>query len=1029
MTRTKRLGIWSGAAALLGTLGLLPSLPAVAASDTQMEEVVVTGSFIRRDSFDSASPLTVVDQTEIANNATPNLGEVMVNQTFNYGSDFQTNTYAARPQIGTSTAANLRGLGANATLNLIDGKRTIQQNFNNAIPQIAIERIDILKDGASATYGTDAVAGAVNIITRKDFSGSKFSAFYQQDKDDDFHGQQYEFMAGSDTEDGHITVAASYKKRTTLEQTERPDYLRGGFERSGTGNPGRWLVPVRDAAGNIIDTQTRRDPGCGASLDASPAGTDIGRKGNFLTGDPRNAVEFAVGLPVAAAGALPQFGAQECGFHFGETWNFINPDEQWSAWINFRHQFTDNLSNEIDIQASRLTTDSRGSPQNPGGRTEEFPVVRGDHPGNPFRAMDANGAPLFAQDADGDGIPDRDPNTDANNDGVPDVIVAGTDGTAPNVVPFNEDVDVVALRAMGKIGLLPGANQPTGLNADGSNLGNATFDVINYRVVDTMTYRVPNSSWEVDMTGIFQRNHLVLDAKNTSQSALVDGLKGELQAVPQSEDPNTSYWNPFATQALNCVNLVCQHTGTPDFANSVEVLDAINILTNNVTDTEFWSANIVGNGDLMEMPAGILRAAFGAEYRKVTVEDDLDDARNRCDWHEGGCAFDWEESQDVWGAYYEFSIPAHETLEVTLAGRYEDYGGDVGDSFDPKFSFLWQPIDILSIRASWSSAFIAPTLTQRFEAENCGLQTMEDWLTGDFSGSFRSACGEGNPNLQPEEADTFNIGFSLDLLNGDLTLGVDYANYDFEDRISQETANNVLDASYNRFLQAGNTPGDPTDIANWIANNEPKIVRDVTGEVQRVTIERLNAQEMEHTAWDFYSRYNLSLNNWGDFVFGLNATLADEYTYDLGTVDIDATGNPSQVAGDGVGNQNEQVSEIPPMPEWRINGTINWLWGNHAARIRARWIDGFDLQFNSSGLQNLHLARGGELKVDDITYIDINYKYTFDRLLGDRSTTIELGANNVTDEFPDPFFNLGGLETFVHDIRGRMWYVRLNQDI
>ncbi|MEZ5550551.1 MAG: TonB-dependent receptor plug domain-containing protein [Pseudomonadales bacterium] len=225
-----------------------------------IEEVIVTGSYIKRDSFDSSSPLTVIDSTDITNNATPNLGELMADQTFNYGSDFQTNTYAARGQGGTTTTANLRGLGARATLNLIDGKRmnyapnaSSAGNLNNAIPQIAIERIDVLKDGASALYGTDAVAGVVNIITKKDFDGTKFSAFYTQDKDGDFDEVQFEGMFGTQTDSGHFTFAASYRDRGQLEQTERPKFLREGFERSGTGNPGDWLVPVRDATGAITD--------------------------------------------------------------------------------------------------------------------------------------------------------------------------------------------------------------------------------------------------------------------------------------------------------------------------------------------------------------------------------------------------------------------------------------------------------------------------------------------------------------------------------------------------------------------------------------------------------------------------------------------------------------------------------------------------------------------------------------------------------------------------------------------------------
>ncbi|MEZ5552530.1 MAG: hypothetical protein R3E82_16725 [Pseudomonadales bacterium] len=100
MTKPSKVGVWTGAATLVSSLALLPALPATAAEE--IEEVVVTGSYIKRDSFDSSSPITVVDQAAIADNATPNLGEVMVNQTFNYGTDFQTNTYAARAQAVTS---------------------------------------------------------------------------------------------------------------------------------------------------------------------------------------------------------------------------------------------------------------------------------------------------------------------------------------------------------------------------------------------------------------------------------------------------------------------------------------------------------------------------------------------------------------------------------------------------------------------------------------------------------------------------------------------------------------------------------------------------------------------------------------------------------------------------------------------------------------------------------------------------------------------------------------------------------------
>jgi iron complex outermembrane recepter protein len=955
-----------------------------------IEEIIITGSYIRRDSFDSVSPLTVVDQAAIADNATPNLGEVMASQTFNYGSDFQTNTYAARGQGGVNTQANLRGLGPRATLQLIDGRRTVNTNLNNAIPQIAIQRIDILKDGASALYGTDAVAGVVNIIPDKRFNGTRFSAFHTQAHDSDHYENVLEAMIGTDTGSGNVVFAGAYLKRTVLEQTDRPDFLRQGFSRSGVGNPGTWLVPTRDAAGNLVLNAdgdpvmaTRPDPGCGVPISGAP--TDIGVKGNNPTG---------------------QIVGGACALQFGEFWNFINPQEQWSLWSNFTHDFSPNLSNELSLTASRITTDSRGTPQNPGGRTEEFPVVLGDHPGNPFRARNADGQLLFAQD-DGTGNPLRDANGH--------VVVAGTDPSSG--VPFNEDVRVAELRIFGKIGAIP-----SHYNRDRSNTGNATFDSTNYAIDNTIRYLIPDTSWEVMGSAGYHSNHLVFEQKNTSQQALVAGLQGQLKTSPTAE--TTTYWNPFASQALNCVDGVCTE-GTPTFANTQAVVDAIDIQAQDVTNTTFWYTQLIGTGDLFELPNGTLAAAFGAGFRKTHVDVDLNEARNRCDFHEGGCGFDYTASENVTSVFGELMIPVLDNLEVQLAGRWENYNGGIGSSFDPKIGVLFQPLPILSLRASWSSAFVAPTLANRFQPQSCGLQTVSDPIGQDDTQSFRVACTNPNPNLSPETATVWNVGLSMSLFDGDLNFGVDYAQYDFEDRISTPAINAILTRDLNNFLAAGLDLDSAADRTAWIngPNSDPNIVRDpATQLIARVITQPINAQEMKHVAWDFYARYNVPYERFGNFSLNVTGTYVDEYSYRLGE------GLPT---ADGAGRQNESVAEVPPIPRWRVNTTLNWFLGGHSAMARVRWIDEFDIDFNSAALQNAHVnVFGRGTKIDSIAYVDLNYGYRMPNLFGiGRETLLEVGVRNVLDEFPDVLFNLGGIESFVHDIRGRTWYLRLVQDL
>ena len=619
---------------------------------------------------------------------------------------------------------------------------------------------------------------------------------------------------------------------------------------------------------------------------------------------------------------------------------------------------------------------------------------------------------------------------DLNGDGINDVLLAADPFDSTQGIAFNEDVDVAALRIFSMIGLLPGGNQPTALNGDGSNTGNATFVQTNWRITDTVTYAFPNSSWEVQLIMNYNQGEFVFEDKNTSQSSLVQGLRGNLKADPT--DATTSYWNPFSTQSLNCVNRVCASTGIPTFANKVSVLDAINLQTHDITDTQFWTVDLIATGDLWELPAGTLAAAFGLQYRDTEIEVDINAAENACDWHQGGCGLDYEAEQDVNAAFIELAIPVINNLDVTLAIRYEDYGGRIGDSTDFKFAVLYQPIDQISLRASFGTAFIAPDLDQQFEPEDCGLQTSDDEVLGDREQTFRVGCVSGNPDLVPEEADVWNVGFTLSLLDGDLTLGLDYSVFDFEDRIAETSMNQVLTLDFQNFLAAGFTPGtfsadgcagiNCADALAWMTDprSNKNILRDPsTGLITRVKTGLINAQKMEVKSFDFYGRYNIPWNRFGDFTITVEGTFADEYEFDLGF----------GFKGDAVGKQNESPFDIPPIPELRINTTISWFMGNHRATIRARFIDSFDMGFNSAALQGGQLFFHGTLEFDSIVYTDLTYAYTFDNLIGDRSTTIEVGGRNIFNEFPDPIFNLGGIETFVHDIRGRMIYLRVNQGL
>ena len=993
---------------LLAFIALLLGSSLALAQET-IEEVVVTGSLLKRDSFDSASPLKVIDDVELKAEATPALGEVIANQTFNYGSDVFSNNYTARFQEGNSTAANFRGLGSRATLNLIDGKRTLDNNLNNFIPQIAIQRIDILKDGAAALYGSDAVAGVLNVIPKTRYEGIETSVMYTSDYDGDVDETILNLIFGTPTDNGHFAFAAEYRDRGKLDQTERSNYLKEGYSTSGTGNPGSYLIPVRDpVTGAVTDSARAADPGCGVA--ASPGGNG-GTKSDAL-GNKRNNL----------SGTL---SGSTCQFQFGEFFNFVNPNEQFSVWSHFEHNFSDSLTWNVDMIYSRQETEDRGSTTNPGGRIGEVDAITGEHPGNPYTAGaytdptdPTTFMPVFAQDTNGDGVADRDPTTN-------EVILSADPFNPASGVGFSEDVTIAALRLFGKMGTLP-----TTINEDGSNIGAGQFDQYNFRIANDLTLEL-NDVWDVSLSGVWQKNETDVQQKNQSLNAVQLGLEGRLGVT------GDQWYNPFSTVGLNCVDRVCSDTG-PGFDNTVEVADLVSYIETQQFESDLYDVSLVATGALpWELPGGEIGIAFGYEWRKIETYVDEGPNANACNRWINACGFDYNAEQESHEVFGELAIPIFTdndmfgSMEVQVAGRYADY--DEYDDFVPKYAALWQPRDWLSLRASYSESFIVPTLGQQFASLTSFLQTTTDPIFLDGSATFRTNSYEGNPLLQPESADVTNFGASLSLFDSTLRFSVDYSNYDFQDRISRTTAQQVIDLDGQNFLNFYGLPdyAAATDAQRdaWVnGGGELDTINRANPALGIYTItevqtEWLNAQSMEHTAWDFTADYSMALGDWGMLDLGLAATYVDEYTYDLGG------GIPK---GDGVGLQNDQIQEIPPTPEWRFRGQANWNFNNFNVLLATRWSDSIDLDasfFGNPGICGGALGGPGGCEIEDLWYVDATVTWVADGLIGDRTTVFEIGGRNIFDEEPDEIWYLSGIETFVHDPRGGTWYLRVTQDL
>lgn len=190
-------------------------------SAATLDRIEVTGSRIKRVDVETSQPVFILNREDIARNGQVSIGDILqdltvsgsaLNTTFNNGGD-------------GSTTVDLRNLGANRSLVLVNGKRWVSSLGGsvdlNTIPVAAIERVEILKDGASSIYGSDAVAGVVNIILRRDFDGLSVSSYYGENEEGDGEQQSHDFLFGATTDRSSVMVGAQYVKQEPISAGDR----------------------------------------------------------------------------------------------------------------------------------------------------------------------------------------------------------------------------------------------------------------------------------------------------------------------------------------------------------------------------------------------------------------------------------------------------------------------------------------------------------------------------------------------------------------------------------------------------------------------------------------------------------------------------------------------------------------------------------------------------------------------------------------------------------------------------------------
>jgi iron complex outermembrane receptor protein len=1000
------------------------AVPAFAADQT-IQEVVVTGSRIAQPNLETTSPVTQVTSEDVITQGVTKI-EDLVNQ---LPQAFAAqNATVANGATGTATV-NLRGLGSTRTLVLIDGRRMPYGGVSaasaaadlNQIPTAMVERVEVLTGGASAVYGSDAIAGVVNFIMKKDFEGIQFDgqySIYQHNNDfggpgavklrdviagraatnpsqfalpddnvTDGNGVQGTLIMGVSTEDGrgNITAYASYQDNKPIMQRDR-DYSACSLDT---------VPPTTSFA-------------CGGSSTSFPGRfTDFGANNNSSDGE--DGIEGTAD-DIPDTNPLPSYNSSLNGtefrgfsgatdqYNFGPLNHYLRPDTRYSLGAMGHYE----LAPFADLYTQLMFTDVRSVAQiAPGG------IFIGDtstiNCDNPF---------LSATQAETIGCGDP-------------ALAASTTINPATGQPFLADPNRVPMY-IGRRNVEGGGRQQDFHNSSFRGLIGSRGDI-----AEGWTY---DASVQFSRTSATQRtlNYFSLPKINNALDAVDEGLETDgvangnivCRSVVDGSDPNCVPYNVFQQGSITPEQL--SYIQAPGL--QIGTIDQ-NIIQGVVT------------GDLGTIGAKLpwadesIKVAFGVENRNEHLQNTPDDLQAQALLSgSGGATIGIEGTINVNDVFAEMSIPLvqgkpfAEQLSFDTAYRYSDYSsGTTTDTY--KFGMDWAPVEDVRFRASFQRAVRAPNIIELFTAQGfnlfdlpgdpCGstIQNGDDPPTASReeclasgvpanqfgSENLDSPAGQyqfnqgGNTALEPETSDTYSYGivFTPRFAPG-LSVSLDYFDIKVDDLISAFGSANTLDACY-EFNDAA--------ACSRIHRNSNGQLWLGDGNVEDLNI---NIGGLETAGVDLNLNYTgLDIGSWGSLNFNLTGTYLDKIITDPGAEGFPKFDCKGLFAGNCVSSLTTAVN-----PELRSRFRIGWEtpWNVDLA-LTHRYISGVSQDDAQPNQIDRHFPHE-------------NYFDLFGSWNMTDNANVRLGINNITDNDPSINANVGTTgngNTFpqVYDALGR----------
>ena len=817
----------------------LPSL-VVAQEDPVLEEVVVTGSIIRRErDFETPSPIQTLDLKEIGAAGAGQVQDLFRTLSVNAGSEVATSQNSRQ---GVSQFS-LRGLGLSGTLTLVNGRRAGLSPIAsgdgafftdvNQYPVNMIERVEVLTDGASATYGSEAVGGVVNVITRDNFEGAEFGVEFR-----DSNNSSYQFNAafGSNFEKGRFATFMNYYRQSGV--------FRGEFD---------WLQE-RSNGGNQLATASFWDSSTGAgryNLAVDPDGDGIYARSGGTVADAH------CGSPNAVGVVNTFVSGDNCRYVFIDQRRLVPEEQRFQSFTSFSYDLSDTVSlfSEFSFSSNKIHDAIGGAVLRTQTDHGGF-FVPAEHPFN-----------YFVDDGSGNVVWDE------------AAVTAGTGDPSAAV-------DVIF------------RGRPL-TTFDGELADDIVRKYDNTRTVLGVDVDI-SDAWSLNASYMFARTQF---SDRQPRSYHSDAFRDAIASteIREGVEVDVYAWNPFGI-AWAQPNAMSVKDGTSVSGNTAAGLDLIS--ANRVFQAEAVQQVIeaVLSGELMETSAGDVLAALGLQYRNLDYDDIADSLSEfQLDGRADPVFSINDAKQDVYSIFAEASIPATQNLNLQVALRYEDYGDSEGGStFDPKLGAQWHMTDTWMLRGSYGTSFQAPSIRNTAGAVGSGslIDNANGVVTpgnecGTDDDDFNAAhITTGNDSLKPQSAANYNLGVVFQ--NSKFTGSVDYWAYTYEDLIqASEDVQSIVDG------ECQVTDASPS---TKVYMPDPRVIRDAVGQLNSVTTDFINVGQVDTSGMDFNASYSFEDVFGGMLTISGVATVIFDFDIDddgTGTAIFDAAGNRNGFIGFG----------------------------------------------------------------------------------------------------------------------------------